>query len=90
MMGVGVILSGTGMGAGVILPGAGRDWIFFYSGSGLGRDGIFSAGAGRDRSENPLPCHPLVPVPEWRCSPSIWPSVCPGVSSQWDMHQAPP
>ena len=46
MMGVGVILSGTGMGAGVILPGAGRDRIFFLLWLGIGTGWDFFCGSG--------------------------------------------
>ncbi len=46
---------------GVILPGLERDRIFsqFFRGIGTGRD-FFFVGVGRERFENPLPCHPLL------------------------------
>ena len=42
--------------------GQDRIHFFFYSGPGLGRDGIFSLGVGRDRSENLYLCHALVSI----------------------------
>ncbi len=46
---------------GVILPGVERDVIFtqFFCGIGTSQDDIFFVGVGRERFENPLPCHPL-------------------------------
>ncbi len=43
---------------GVNLPGLERDSPSFFV--GLGRDDIFFVGVGREKFENPLPCHPLV------------------------------
>ena len=61
---MGFILNRSGMGAGlilVILPGMGRDRSFILL---LARDWdgteVLCAGAGRDRSEKPLPCQSLV------------------------------
>ena len=59
--GAGVSLNRSGMGVGVNLPGAGWDGIVFKT-LVWEWDGtrFLSMGVGRDRSENPLPCHPLL------------------------------
>ncbi len=42
--------------------GSGRDGIFPQFFVGLGRDEINFVGVGRERFENSLPCHPLIPT----------------------------
>ena len=63
-MGMGFILNNSGMGAGfilVILPGVGQDRSFILLVAwDWDRTGLVSAGAGQDRSENPLPCQSLI------------------------------